>query len=433
MYMDFFEEYVHESKIEMFRYFLENAIAFEEEGQNEGKEGVYKINYYLRDHLQIPYVSKLLAKTKTQDAIVEFTGQFMDNHVTQLRTAGPVHSFTFGANETSFLYDTFGITGDQIITMFNEMVTETYYGKISKFIQGWVNNAPHKILLTAILIEALQKGYEDIITCCEYLWAFCEYPLVYREFWSTGVKEDLMNYTIEHLGTKYKVKKVSNLQALLKYDAHSSVESQKDRLMTGADHTYADFMQRMRNQIKNTFKNIARAYYDNDKNNATQHTKAAQFDDGTNADQEGHTTNIAQVVDSTINRFSTSEVNRSFAGIAADGSQVDKDNLIGYLNQIMTTKNNRLYKFLENVITIFFNQNPASNSVGSNEFVNFGLRLYRSISTSKDEMYQEIRAILNYWMFDIINITQFYQREGTIINYTRAIFNYMIFMINYYN
>lgn len=293
-------------------------------------------------------------------------------------------------------------------------------------------NAPYKILLNAMLIEAIQKGYTDIVECCEYLWAFAQYPLVYREFWKTGVREDVMNYTIEHLAGKFKVKKVQTLQGLLKYDAHSSVDKFTDRLSTGADNVYTDFMQRIYNQMKNTFKNIAREYYKAIELDATQHNQTSVFDDGSLNDQEGHSTNVAQIVDKTVNKFNGSDVNEAIAGIAADNAQVDKNNLIGYLNQIYSVKDNKLPKLVENIITIYLNKNPTSSSLGG-EFVAFGLTLYRSIGTSKDPIYQEIKSILNYWMNDIINIQQFYNRTATIIAYTRAIFNYIIFMINHYN
>jgi hypothetical protein len=39
---------------------------------------------------------------------------------------------------------------------------------------------------------------------------------------------------------------------------------------------------------------------------------------------------------------------------------------------------------------------------------------------------------MNYWMNDIINIKEFYNRPATIISYTRAIFNYMVMMINFF-
>lgn len=430
MYNDFFAEFVEKEAELMYKYYLEHEIFFED---GEGKEGVYKINYYFRDHIQTPLVTPKLKLEKYRDSIIEFVGKFMSDHDKELSTSGPVHFFSFGDAETQFLYDLFGITAEEIIKFYDEMIKETYYGKISKFFTGWVYNAPHKILITSMLIDGLQNNYEDIIECCEYLWPFCEYPMFYREYWKLGVREDFMNYTIEHLGSKYKVKKVHNLQELLKYDGHISVTSHAERLKTGADHTYMDFMQRMHSQINNTLKNISRAYFDNIEKNATQHNQVSQFDDGSLNDMEGHTTNIAQTVESTINKFARGDINNTIVKIAADGSDVDKGILTGYLNQIMSTKNNRLNNLVEDIITAFFNRNPQANSLDSSEFVVYGLALYRSISTSKDPLYQEIRQILDYWMFTIINIRQYYQREGTITNYTRAIFNYIIFMINYYN
>ncbi len=421
------EEYLEEAMKEMKAYWEST------EYMTEDKEGVYKTNYYFRDNLQTKYISTPLAKESVRDSIVEFVGKYIDDHSTQLSTAGPVLVFTFSTKEANVLYEIFGVNGDQIIELYHKMIDETYNGKISPFFTTWFVNAPHKLLITAMLIEAVQKGYNDIVECCEYMWAFSEYALMYREFWKTGVNEEVMKYTIEHLGSKYIITQMMNLQGLLKYDAHSSVMAHMESLKQGVDNVYIDLAYRMRNQIKNKFKNISRAYYNNIESNASQHSKSSQFDDGSLADVEGHITNIAQAVDRTINKFSTGSVNSAIAKIAADGSNVDKDTLIGYINQIMAVKNNNIGKFIENVITSYFNKNPTSESLGSTEFLNFGIMLFRSISTSKDELYQVIRQILNFWMYDIINIRQFYKSEGTISNYNRAVFNYMIFMINHYN
>lgn len=431
-YMLFLEEYFQQALSNADDPYLE-ADFFEEDV--EDKPRVYKENYYLRDNLQNRYIKTVLAKKASQDRIVEFVGKFLDDHSAQLSTAGPIHIFMFGESEIKPIYEMFNVTPNMMIELYHHMIDEAFFGKISKFITGWVEKAPHKVLITSILIDALQNNYEDVVTCCEYMWAFTEYPILYRNFWRTGVKEDVMNYTVEHLGSRYKIKypNIKNLQGLLKHDAHSSVANMTDRLKTGADHTYTDLMQRMRNQMKATFKNISNAYYANDLENASQHNKSSQFDDGSLADQEGHTTNIAQVVDKTISKFSTTDVNNALARVAADASQVDKDNLIGYLNQINSAKNNRIPKFIEDVITSYFNKNPTEISVDSSDFLNFGLALYRSIGTSKDPLYQEIKDILNFWIYDVINIKQFYQREGTWIAYTRAVFNYMILMIKYYN
>lgn len=427
-WIDYSDEYINEAYDEMDRFYTEASEYLE-----AAKEGVFKDNFYFRDHLQIPIISKFLAKEKVRDDIVIFVAKFLDEHSTQLSTPGPIYMFTFDEKETSVLYSIFNISADTILNMYNEMVKETYYGKISSFITGWIENTPHKILITSMLIEALQKGYNDIIECCEYLLAFTEYPILFRDSWQFGVKEDVMKYTIEHLGNKFKIKEMKNLQEFLKYDTHTSVVAHEARLKTGADNEYIDFIYRVRNQMKNKFKNIARAYYINAKNNASQHTKESMFDDGSIADQEGTTTLMATIIDNITAKFTTGDINNSMAKIVADNAQVDKDNLIGYLRQIWASKNNRIGKLIEDIITAYFEKNPTSSELVSSEFIVFGLALYRSIGTSKNPLYMEIKDILNYWMNDIINIKQFYTREGTTINYTRAIFNYVILMINYYN
>ena len=190
--------------------FIEES--FDEYEEASGKEGVFKINFYMRDHLQIPYVKKALDNPRTKDEIIDFLGRYIDIHQGQLATIGPVYKFTFNIKESEWLYNLFGVTKEQLLEMYNEMIRDTYYGNISKFFTGWIQHAPYKLLLAALLIEVIQRGDKELLECCEYMWAFSEYAIIYSSFWKTGVKEDVMKYTIEHLSTKFKVKKVKNLQ-----------------------------------------------------------------------------------------------------------------------------------------------------------------------------------------------------------------------------
>lgn len=397
------------------------------------KEGVFKDNYIYQDELQYPHVRDVLAIQVNREKIVEFTGKFMDDHVDQLSTVGPVKTFTFADKETSFFYDMFNTSPEELMNLFNKVVEETYFGKIGKFQRGWIEHAPYKILLVAILIDALQNNYDDVIECCKYLWAFATYPIVYREFWKVGVREDLMTYSMEHLGAKYKFiqRKMKTIKDLLKYHADISVASWKDRLLTGADNTYLDFMNRIYNQIKNSFKNISREYYYNHDHNKTFHQKDSTFDDGKMAEQEGITTTMSQVIDNTMNKLLLDWSNNALLGAAAEASQVDKSTLTGYVNQIFTTKGNRVGDFVEGIITAYFEKNPSSGvGINKSEFMSFGLTLYRSLGSAD---YTTLKDIMGLWMNTIINISNAYSSQGTIANYSRAVYNYMILMIAHYN
>ena len=422
-YQEFLEdsdEFI-EAEVEMERYLLEASYRIE--------------NYYFRDNLQTPHITNILAKAVNRDRLSEFVSAFIDSHSHQLGTAGPVHMFTFADKETSFLYNLFGLSKERILVMFDDVIKETYYGTLSKPLVGLITKSPHKLLITSILVDALQNNYEETVACCEYIMGFAEYPLMFRNSWKIDVDDGVMNYTMEHLKNKFKskAKNLTTLLSLLKYDMNKVRLLCDDRLRTGMDHQYIDFIYRVRNQIKGTFKNIAREYYKNHQANATQHTKLGKTDEGHLSDHEGYMSNIASIVENTYSRFLSSGLHNGFVTLSAERWQVDKGNTEGYLNQIFTTKNNKLYRFIENMVTAYFQDSPTSTSVGSAEFLNFGLVLYRSIGTSKKPIYMEIRGILNMWMHDIIHITNYYQREGTIVNYTRAIFDYMVFMIRHHN
>jgi hypothetical protein len=414
-YINYISDYLEEATEEMNRYI---------------KEATYKENYYLRDHIQIPYISQVLKKPINQDEIIKFTGEFIDSHSLALGTSGPVHMFIFGPREMAPIYTLFNITEKDIIEHSKKMFEETFEGMGNFQI---VKEAPQKILLISILIEAIQKKYDDIVTCIKYLMAFSEYPILYRKFWKYSVKEDVMNYTIEHLPNKFKIKKMNNILELLKHDIDSSTDFWTDKLSSGQDHTYINFIYRVRNQIKNTFKNIAVQYYDNYERNATQHTREGQAEDGTIIDQEGHTSNISISVENTFTKITSNDLIKGKVLIAAEGVKVDHSILMGFLNQIKTSNSNMMYKFIENIITLYFSKKQSNLSLGSGEFLSFGLALYRSIGISKNPMHKEIRSVLDYWMNNIVDIRKYYQRADTIIRYTRAIFNYMIFMIHYYN
>ena len=191
-------------------------------------------------------------------------------------------------------------------------------------------------------------------------------------------------------------------------------------------------MQSIRNRLNSALKNISRAYYKNNDSNKTQHQDTTIADDGNIIDNEGSMANVSQVIDRIINKFMNGEINASLVKIASDMTKVDNSNLVGFIGQIYASKKNRIPEFIETLIMSYFEKNPTSQSLESTLFLNFGFSVYKSIGTSNDPNYIKLKAIMNYWMNDIINIKEFYNRPATIISYTRAIFNYMVMMINFF-
>jgi hypothetical protein len=414
-------EYLKEAESDMKQYLMEKPV----------KEN----DHYFRDNLQIPYVTGVMKDNANREKLGEFTVGFVDSHQKELSTVGPVHMFIFGDKEISFLYKMFGITREVLVKIINDMYLTTY---------NWTNiaetnlllNSPHKALLIAIIVDAIQKNDAEVIRCCEYLFGFTEYPLIYSKFWAGfPIREDIMNYTIDHLGNRFKIKekKIKTLLDLLKYDMNVSVTFWTGALKTGRDHAYVDLVNRIRAQIRGTFAYLKNEYTKNKEKNATQHSQETHDDEGKIVDQTGHISVISDIVDNTYARFVLNPIYLPYVRSSAKANQVDISLFNGFLNQIFTTKDDRLYRLIECVVTSYLNRNPELSTVKGGEFLTFGLKLYRSMATSTDKIYVEINEIMDYWIYELINIKQYSSNRGTQINYRRAVFSYIIWMINHLN
>lgn len=411
-YENYFGEFLNEAEQEM-NAFLEATVVN---------------STHLKENLQVSNVAPVLKKPINRDKIVEFTGRFKDEHNKQLSTAAPVHMFTFADKQTSFLYSLFSTSKEQLVTLFKEGMEKAQQTVPFRIIE----EGPHKILIAAMMLEAHEKGYDDIIECCKLLFVFSEYPILYRKFWRIGVKEDVMNYTVEHAGNKFKFRKFMNVLGWARNDLEVAWVRWKDRL-DGYDWEYQRFIYDIRTQLVASWRKLAELYYANEKANKTLHVKSGKTDDGHISDQEGYISNIAKISENTFTKISINPISNPHIKISAEYSEIDKGNLTSFLNRIFTDKNNQLRQMIENIITSYLTKNPTESNISAKEFINKGMALYRSIATSKDPLYMNIHRILNYWMYTIIDIKSLYNREQTHIAYRRAIWNYLILMIAHHN
>ena len=417
--------------------------AYEEEKLYLENTSTIRKTFYLRDNLQIPLVKPVLANKIKRDSIFEFTGAFIDANERQLMAPGPLENFVFSDKEIDFLYGLFNLNRETLFSMITNMFEVAYDGSVKYHRdKSLASEVPHKILITSIIIQALQNNDDELLNAGALLIGFSEYPIIFRKIFKF-VDKEIMLYTLSHLKNRFKIrsKNLTTVLAQIRYDAESSIDARKKELLIGMDIEYINFLNRVRGQMISPLKNIAKLYFQNHEDKKTQHTQISKHDDGTLADQAGYTHIMSSIIENTYSKFISNPIYSPIVNIITDRvdsdgnkkSVLDKNKFITYINQVFTTKNNKLFKFIENIITVYFQEYPSSTSINTGEFVNFGLGLYKRISTSKKPLFQEIRSILDFWMFDVINIKEYTQNAGTIINYTKAIFDYMILMIKYHN
>ena len=93
LYREYMSDYIEEATKEM-----NNSLGITAD-EEKGKKDVYKHNFFLKEVLQDKYVKDVLSKPDNRNKIGEFLAKFIDDHMDQLSTSGPVNSFTFGQRD----------------------------------------------------------------------------------------------------------------------------------------------------------------------------------------------------------------------------------------------------------------------------------------------------------------------------------------------
>ena len=204
---------------------------------------------FIKNHV-LPLISPHLSHKSIREEIIEFTKDFINKHHVELLDSGPINAFKFTEEDLSFLYTLLKIP-------------DTRYGKIIKNIND--PKIPVDTLLISIIIESLNKGYEDLLETAELLLIFNEYPHIFYKFWQKNIiiKEDIMNYTIDKLDSRFIIKREKNILGLLKYISHPVGEYYKCKIENETDDEYFQIKGHMVTHLNNIFRNVANKYYDN--------------------------------------------------------------------------------------------------------------------------------------------------------------------------
>lgn len=424
-----------ESDKSLYEIYLEDDNEMEMNNEIElTDKGVNKNSSILKRKLY-PIIEDKLSDNKNIQSLLTFINNFISKNIEALSATGPIELIPFNNRNINQILNIFEIDETFLTDLCKEAEHNAFPNKAYDVVM--VNAGPeHKILFAGIAIYGLKHNNQNALSIASFLLAFAQYPIAFHQFWRLGVKQDVMEYTIEHLSNQFAIRKHPNILSLMTYMTQLAIDTHKERLKTNMDHTYFDLGIRVKNAFYSSFTNIAKAYYKNYENNNTIHTQVDEYEDGNLSDVEGNMNNINEITNDIYNKFIINGIEESLVAVASRGTSssmsVDKVKLSSYLNTIKSHKDNKIKQFIESILYLFFNKFDLNDdAINSTQFLSYGINLYKSISLSKDEHSTNLKNILNMWV-DICGLRENISRDATIIAYKKAIFVYFILAIQKY-
>ena len=352
-------------------------------------------------------------------------GSFIDRNHETLSDIGPSKIIYFTDYEKNQLYDLIDITPKQIKTAKDK----------SRDIKSTGLNLsdPYKLLM-AMVVRYFSMNNDEKLTRLSVFYLGCSfYPSLFTKYWKFQPNDKVMEYTINHLSNKYKIKQFGNLMDTLDDISYGAYLLYKDAIHEGKDKDIAQFILSIKTRLNSFLKQLANEWY---KNYESGNYISDEFE-STDSDNFREADSTIYVINRLVENISLKLIINGppmkLVTTAANTNQVSVNELRNYINTMIVSDNiDEIKAIIEAILMLFlYDERNTSKEINSDKFLIYCLDVYKRSNTTNKNIIT-IKKILDDWLtrLDLYKKTQ---RQATINNFRRALYVFFVMSIQYYN
>ena len=372
-----------------------------------------------------PTIEGALKNKSTEEEIKKVVNFYLDKNNEKLTTIGPSQRIIFSIEDKEKLFNALDVSPVQI----KKAIDKSTYIKSS-----WKKIAdPFFVACVLGIRYSIIHKKDELRTILIIYLTVALYPSLHFKYFKFEPNENIMQYTINSLSNKYKIRQMGSMYNALLDTTLVSHENSKRDLVRGDDKSIIDYLNSCQTRLNSMLKNIADEYYKNHKNQ-----------NYLNLEEDKNTEDEFRVADSNI--FSVDKItNQVLLKLLVDGPSirlidyaaklcsVSVSELRNYINLMVIDENKEDMKnLIENIVFLFiYDQHNKADEISSNKFMIYCIELYKKSNTTNKNI-MKIKLILDKWLTQI-DIYKKTQRLATINDFRRAIFLFFVFTIQRVN
>lgn len=372
-----------------------------------------------------PYVEKAFSDKKNINKFESIIASFVDRNHELLSASGPTKIILFTDYEKKAVYDLIDIDQKKIKDAKNK----------SKDIKNSGRNMadPFKCLMSMIVRYFSINNNPKITRLAVFYTGCALYPSLFSKYWKFQPNEKVMEYTINNLSNKYKIKQLGNLMAVIDDLAFGAYELHRDKLDAGLDSGVVLFILSIQARMNSFLKQISNEWYANYQSGKYLESEFESNDKDNFREAESSMYAVNQIVDRVSLRLVIDGPPMRIVTLSANNNQVSVNELRNYLNLMIVNDNiDEIKKILEAILVLFlYDEHNASKDINSDKFLIYCLDTYKRSNTTNKNIV-EIKKILDGWL-ERLDVYKKTQRLATINAFRRALYMFFVLSIQYYN
>lgn len=363
-------------------------------------------------------VEKNLSDKKVQHKLLVAISNYFDKNSEIAHDIGIAKRIFFLNSDKEAIFEASGLDPKQIkVTL-----------KKSAYISStWkILNEPLNIASVLILRYFAKTKNENMLKSFLMYYSFYFYATLHYKYLPYGANEDIMNYTINNLTYKFKIKETGSLYKAIEAVVIKCHEKYLDELLKGEDGDLAKYVSSLKVRLNDVVKNIKNEYTNNYNNQNYLNSESDDYSEENYHIADNTSYAIKRISDNALMRLMTYGPDMQLAKLSAQLSSVSQNEIRNVIMHLSNDDSDDILKLCELIVQIFLSEGGNTIAqVGSKKFTAKCLEIYKKSNTN-DSSILEIKRILDRWLNKHSEKYKKTNREATLSYYRRAIYIYFV-------
>ena len=377
-------------------------------------------NSVLVDELY-PLVEKALSNPTNVNKIKRAVTDYLDRNMDRLTTPGPVYRTIFSDSDMNKLYEAIEVDPAEIKRIVQGSPTIKSQWKI-------MNNIFNPTIAMIIRYFTIKKNQEMVNATLVYL-TLSMYPSLHFKYFKHEPNEQIMNYTINNLSNKFKIKQTGTVYHALVDTTQVCYRTNTDKLIRGTDKDIVDFIMDEKTRLNSLLKKIANEFYRNSELGKYMNLDSDNLEEENYHEADSNTFAVERLTNNVVLKLVVEGPNMRLVTVAANLCKVSVSELRNYVNTMIVSENREdIRAIVESILFLYiFDSQNTIQEVNSNKFLMYCMETYKKSNTT-DKNIIRIKKILDKWLENLGTYKKT-QRFATINSFRRALFLFFVLSI----
>ena len=349
--------------------------------------------------------------------------EYLDANMSKLSSAGPTYRTLFTENDKRILYVNTG-TSPELVERIIPM---------SAYIKGsWRNIIlPFNIICALTITYAKRTNNKELAQYMLMYLTLSMYPSLHSKYFKYGVNPQIMDYTINNLNNKYKIKQMGTIWNTLLDTAMVCDRTYTKNIVRANDKDITDYVESLKTRLNALLKKIKNEFTKNYNDKNIMSIEKDNEDQENFSRAESNSYIIERLSNAIALKIAMNGPDLKLVDIAAKLNSVAVNDLRTTVNNLTADKTNskEIRTVLISILTLYLTDpNNTAQDIHSNKFILVCMQIYKKSNTS-DKNIIIIKKVLDSWLQRYSDRYKQSNRVATLNSFRKALFTYFVLTI----